>query len=134
MKASDKLPVIGGLLVVVVFLAFVLFPLYELRDEVVVRRPLWNPPVTTLLDGTLDMAPEDIERLSKDPRQREILDGLRKPLVIRHSPNWISYSKRRTTPAPFPLRQRSMRLTPLLIAVIVSGLAYGGLLRYRGIV
>ena len=48
MNAFDRLLVFGGLMVVVaVFLAFLLFPLYELRDEVVVRRPLWNPPVTS---------------------------------------------------------------------------------------
>ena len=48
MNAFDRLLVFGGLMVVVaVILAFLLFPLYELRDEVVVRRPLWNPPVTS---------------------------------------------------------------------------------------
>ena len=48
MNAFDRLLVFGGLMVVVaVFLAFLLFPLYELRDEVVVRRHLWNPPVTS---------------------------------------------------------------------------------------
>lgn len=99
MNRKDIQQLVGGLVFVILIVAVaVMLPTYQLPDGKIVRRFIWDPPMMKIGHGYDLMSPVDIERLSKDPRQREILEGMKnlkreQPL----QPIWIGtrYSPRK---------------------------------------
>lgn len=118
---KDKFILFGGLGIAVLCVAsWILLPLY--RERGYVRLPLWPPPELPIGPGYDLMSKEDIERLSKDPAQREIIEGMKNlPRSYRAAPIWLG---NRYGPPRNPLAA---------VALIAIGV-YAALLRYRGVV
>jgi hypothetical protein len=87
----DRILTFGGLAVILaVVVIWVLFPIYDIGGGKSVRRPIWSPAELPIRHGYDDIAPEDIERLSKDPAQREILESMRSlPRSYSATPIWV---------------------------------------------
>jgi hypothetical protein len=55
------------------------------------RRWVWNAPVITVRHGEDELSPADLERLNKDPRQREILENMKRmPRTVPCTPIYFS--------------------------------------------
>jgi hypothetical protein len=67
----------GGAATMILIAATILFPIYSMVDGTYARRPLWNPPQFPIGHGYDLLNPEDIARLSQDPRQFELLEKMR---------------------------------------------------------
>lgn len=90
MNRIDGGIVMGGLLIVLITaVLFAMFPLYQLLDSSSVRRPFWNPPSIVVREPGQGLAVEDIARLDQDPRQRELIQGLKEGIIYQPSPSWL---------------------------------------------
>jgi hypothetical protein len=102
---ARDLKILGLTLIPVLLLVLFAYmaPVYMLQNGTYERHWRWNAPVIQIRHGYDDMKPEDIERLSKDPHQKEILDNMKNlprtrpctPIYIgsRRGPgrNWVGY-------------------------------------------
>ncbi len=127
----DAAILFGGLVPVLIACAlFILFPMYQLLDMSVVRRPVWNPPRIVVREAFQDLTPEDIARMERDPRQREFVEGLKKPIIFEPKPSWLGYRKRDPNR---PLRGPQYPPNGLLYFFLGSVALYACALKYRGI-
>ncbi|MDX1929617.1 MAG: hypothetical protein SFV81_24025 [Pirellulaceae bacterium] len=127
----DAVVLFGGLLsVLVVGAAFVLFPMYQLLDMTVVRRPIWDPPRVVVRESLQGLRPEDVARLEQVPQQRVFLEKLKKPIIFEPKPSWLGYRK----PDPNkPVTGRQYPPNRMLHLLIGSVAIYVYALKYRGI-
>jgi hypothetical protein len=90
--SSRDLKLLGlALLPVMILCLFTyLAPIYHMPDGGYERHWRWNAPVLDIRHGYDDLKPEDIERLSKDPQQRQILEDMRNmPRTMPISPIYV---------------------------------------------
>jgi len=122
-RSGDKVIFLGGLAVVMTLLvATILFPIYQLLDGTIVRRPLWSPPQIPIRHAYDELAPQDIERLMKDPVQRQLLESMKSaPRSFEPRPIWIGNRWG-------PPKNR------LAFAFAFTALGYVALLKWRGII
>lgn len=127
----DAAILLGGLVPVFAACAlFVIFPMYQLLDSSVVRRPVWDPPRIVVREAFQGFTPDDLARLEQDPRQREFLDKLRRPIVFEPKPSWLGYRKiDKNKPAP----GRAYPPNGLLYLCVGTIALYVYALKYRGI-
>jgi hypothetical protein len=87
------------LAVVTVLVVFALLaPIYYVPGEGYQRHWVWNAPEIPVGNGYDRLSPEDIDRLSRDPRQREILENMKNaPRSIPSTPIYLGsrYSESR---------------------------------------
>lgn len=77
-------------LVLILVLFAALAPIYRMPDGTYERHWVWNAPRLPVGHGFDNLSPEDIKRLSADPRQKEILDGMKNlPRSIPIDPIYI---------------------------------------------
>lgn len=127
----DAAVLFGGLLPVLIAGAlFVLFPMYQLLDMSVVRRPVWDPPRIVVRESLQGLKPEDVARLEQDPRQREFLEKLKQPIVFEPKPSWLGHRKHDPNK---PITGRQYPPNSLLYLLIGSVAIYVFALKYRGI-
>ncbi len=127
----DAAVLFGGLvLVLAVGAVFLLFPMYQLLDTTVVRRPIWDPPRVVVRESLQGLRPEDVARLEQDPRQREFLEKLKKPIVFEPKPSWLGRRKRDPNK---PITGRQYPPNGLLYVFVGSVAIYVYALKYRGI-
>jgi hypothetical protein len=133
MNGTDAAIVFGGLVVVAgAGMLFLLFPMYQLLDTTSVRKPIWNPPAIVIREPGQGLKPEDIARLDKDPRQKELLKGIKDGITYQPSPSWLGYPK---TDVNKPIRVgRRFPTNGLLYVFVASVAGYVFALRQRGIV
>lgn len=80
--------------VIILVLLAGMAPLYMKPDGTYERHWIWNAPSIPVRHGYDDLSPEDIKRLNADPRQREILEGMKNmPRSIRIEPIYIGPRK-----------------------------------------
>ncbi|HMP80779.1 MAG TPA: hypothetical protein PKD54_15095 [Pirellulaceae bacterium] len=113
---------LGGLiLVLAVIVIWLLFPVYNLPDGKSVYRPVWDPPQLPIGNNFDLLSEEDIERLSRDPGQREILEDMQNlPRSLSATPNWIGFRFSRTK-------------NWLFVLAILTVFGYVWLLRHKGV-
>lgn len=88
----NALIVFGGLLSVgVVIGLFACFPMYQLLDRRIVCRPIWDPPRVVVRQALQGFTAEALAQSEKDPRQKELVDQLRQPLVFEPRPSWLGH-------------------------------------------
>ncbi len=127
----DAAVLFGGLVPVLVACAlFILFPMYQLLDRSVVRRPIWDPPRIVVREALQGLTVEDVGRMEQDPRQREFVEKLKKPIIFEPQPSWLGRRKHDPN-KPAPGRQYPPNgLLYLCVGTIVL---YVYALKYRGI-
>ncbi|MCC6512293.1 MAG: hypothetical protein IT423_24560 [Pirellulaceae bacterium] len=129
----DAWIVFGGLaLVVSVGVPFVAIPTYQLLDGRVVHGFYWAPPQIVVREagyGLDRLTPQDLARLEQDPRQRELLEKRRKPIIYQPSPSWLGMPERKVNQ---PARGRPFPTNKLLHLLVVTITAYVYALKYRG--
>ncbi len=127
----DAAVLFGGLLPVLVVCAlFILFPMYQLLDMSVVRRPIWNPPRIVVREALQGLTVEDVARLEQAPRQREFVEQLKRPIFFEPKPSWLGHRK----PDPNkPARGRPYPPNGLLYLCVGSIALYVYALKYRGV-
>lgn len=122
---------IGGLAIVVVIGAvFAVFPTYRMLDGSNVRRPIWNPPQIVVREALQGLTPDDVARAEQDPRQKTIVDKLKKPIIYQPSPSWLGWPKLDPNK---PARGRIYPTNSLLYVFLGSIAGYILLLKRRGI-
>lgn len=127
----DKAILFGGLLPVLVAGAlFLIFPMYQLLDSSVVRRPIWDPPSIVVRNALQGLTPEDVARMEQDHRQREVLEGLKKPIIFEPEPSWLG---RRKHDPNRPVTGRQYPPNSLLYVFVGSVMLYVLALKHRGI-
>lgn len=85
-----KLLAVTLLPVIILVILAGLAPIYMKLDGTYERHWIWNAPSIPVRHGYDDLSPEDIKRLSADPRQREILEGMKNmPRSIPIEPIYI---------------------------------------------
>lgn len=113
----------GGLLVVLLVITlWLLFPVYLVEGNRVVRRPVWNPPQLPVGHGHERLSAEEIERLSVMPGQREILEDMRN--LPRSHP----------APAYWLGNRYGPPKNPVIVPVFLAIAGYFVLLRHRGVI
>ncbi len=119
---KDGVILIGGLIVVLaIIIAWIFFPVYQLHGGTYAHGCILNPPQLPVGHNEDLLSAEDIERISKDPRQLEILEGMRKmPRSIPATPHWVG--NRYGPPKNY-----------LFAAAVLSVIGYGLLLRSKGV-
>jgi|688.fasta_scaffold08585_6 hypothetical protein len=122
---------IGGLAIVVVFgTVFAVFPTYRMLDGSSVRRPIWNPPQIVIREALQGLTPDDLARAEQDPRQKALVDKLRKPIIYQPGPCWLGSPKLEPNK---PARGRIYPTNSLLYVLLGSIAAYVLLLKRLGI-
>jgi hypothetical protein len=130
--AVDAAIIFGGLAIIIVSgILFAAFPMYQLLDNSIVRRPLWNPPSVIIREPGQGLTPEDIARLEQDPRQRELLQGLKDGMTYQPLPSWLGFHRVEVNQ---PLRGRRLPSNGLLYVFLGSVIGSISALRYRGII
>jgi hypothetical protein len=87
----DIILLASTLAVVLVLVTLTLLaPVYFVPGQGYERHWVWDAPVIPVRHGYDDLSPEDIERLNRDPRQREILENMKNlPRSIPCTPIYI---------------------------------------------
>ncbi len=63
-----------GVLILICFVA--LAPIYQMPDSSYERHLVWNAPTKPNLHSHVKYSPEDIQRMSNDPFQKKIIEGI----------------------------------------------------------
>ncbi|HMO35973.1 MAG TPA: hypothetical protein PKA06_08020, partial [Gemmatales bacterium] len=90
--SGRDLKILGITLIPVLLLLLFTYlaPVYYLPRGEYVRHWRWNAPTYPVRHGYDELSKEDLERINQDPRQREILEGMKNlPREIEATPIYV---------------------------------------------